>query len=49
MLATERRELICKIVNEKKRVRVSELSRRLHTTEATVRRDLSELQNEKKC
>lgn len=48
MLATERRELICKIVNEKKRVRVSELSRRLHTTEATVRRDLSELQNEKK-
>ncbi len=48
MLAEERKKIICEIVNKKKAVRVSELSKRLNITEATVRRDLDELQNEKK-
>ena len=48
MLAEERKKVICEIVNRKKAVRVSELSKRLNITEATVRRDLDELQNEKK-
>lgn len=48
MLAEERKKIICDIVNRKKAVRVADLSRRLSITEATVRRDLDELQNEKK-
>ena len=48
MLAEERKKVICEIVNRKKAVRVSELSKRLNITEATVCRDLDELQNEKK-
>ncbi|MEF9942422.1 MAG: DeoR/GlpR family DNA-binding transcription regulator [Lachnospiraceae bacterium] len=48
MLAEERQNLICDLVNKKKAVRVSELSKRLDITEATVRRDLDELQQEKK-
>ena len=48
MLAEERKNFICNIINEKKAVRVSELSKELQITEATVRRDLDELQNEKK-
>lgn len=48
MLAEERKKIICEVVNKKKAVRVSELSKRLSITEATVRRDLDELQNEKK-
>lgn len=48
MLAEERKKLICEIVNKNKAVKVSDLSRRLSVTEATVRRDLDELQNEKK-
>lgn len=48
MLAEERKKIICDIVNKKKAVRVSDLSKRLNITEATVRRDLDELQSEKK-
>lgn len=48
MLAEERKNLICDIINKKKAVRVSELSKRLDITEATVRRDLDELQSERK-
>lgn len=48
MLAEERQNLICEIVNRKKAVRVSELSKKLDITEATVRRDLDELQQAKK-
>lgn len=48
MLAEERKKIICEIVNKKKAVRVSELSKRLNITEATVRRDLDELQSEKR-
>jgi len=48
MLAEERQKVICEMVNKKKAVRVSDLSKQLNITEATVRRDLDELQNEKK-
>lgn len=48
MLAEERKKRICEIVNKRKTVRVSDLSKELDTTEATVRRDLDELQKEKK-
>jgi len=48
MLAEERKEVIYEMVNKKKAVRVSDLSKVLNITEATVRRDLDELQNEKK-
>ncbi|MCG8484226.1 MAG: DeoR/GlpR family DNA-binding transcription regulator [Clostridia bacterium] len=48
MLPEERKNLICDIVNKKKAIKVSDLSKRLGITEATVRRDLDELQNEKK-
>lgn len=48
MLAEERKKIICEIVNRKKSVRVADLSRQLGITEATVRRDLDELQSEKK-
>jgi len=48
MLAEERHKVICEMVNKKKAVRVSDLSKQLNITEATVRRDLDELQSEKK-
>lgn len=48
ILAEERKKIICEIVNRKKAVRVADLSKRLGITEATVRRDLYELQEEKK-
>ena len=48
MLAEERKKIICELVNRKKGVRVTELSKQLGITEATVRRDLEELQNDKK-
>jgi len=48
MLAEERKKIICDIVNRKKAVRVAELSQRLNITEATIRRDLDELQKDHK-
>ena len=48
MLAEERKKYICDILNRKKAVRVAELSRQLGITEATVRKDLDDLQGEKK-
>lgn len=48
MLAEERKKYICDILNRKKAVRVAELSKQLGITEATVRKDLDELQGEKK-
>jgi len=48
MLAEERKAKICELVNKEKAVRVADLSKQLDITEATVRRDLDELQNEKK-
>ncbi|MDR1835842.1 MAG: DeoR/GlpR family DNA-binding transcription regulator [Fusobacteriaceae bacterium] len=48
MLAEERKKLICELTNEKKAVRITELSQRFNVTHATIRRDLDELQNENK-
>ena len=48
MLAEERKKYICDILSRKKAVRVAELSKQLGITEATVRKDLDELQGEKK-
>lgn len=48
MLPEERKDYIYQIVNERKAVKVSDLSKELELTEATIRRDLEELQNEKK-
>lgn len=48
MLAEERKKIICELVNRKKAVRVTDLSKRLDITEATIRRDLDELQKENK-
>ncbi len=47
MLAEERKRVILQIINDRKAVRVSDLSAALNITEATVRRDLDELQNER--
>ena len=47
-IAEERKKYICDILNRKKAVRVAELSKQLGITEATVRKDLDELQGEKK-
>ena len=44
----KRKKYICDILNRKKAVRVAELSKQLGITEATVRKDLDELQGEKK-
>lgn len=44
MLAEERKQKIMELVREKRIVKVSELSRILSATEATVRRDLEDLQ-----
>ena len=48
MLAEERKKFICDIINRKKAVRVAELSKQLGITEATVRKDLDDLEEEKK-
>lgn len=48
MLVEERKEQICDLLNTKKAVRVSELSRRFNVSETTIRHDLDELQDEKK-
>jgi len=48
MLAEERKNLIIEIVNRKHIVKVADLSKALNTTEATVRRDLDELERRKK-
>lgn len=48
MLAEERKEKICNLLNNKKVVRVSELSKRFNVSETTIRHDLDELQDEKK-
>lgn len=48
MLAQERRDKIIELVNTNKIVRVSDLSELFSTTEVTIRRDLDELQAQKK-
>ena len=48
MLAAERHSKIIEIINHDRIVKVAELSRVLHTTETTVRRDLDELEKQKK-
>ena len=47
MLAEERKNRIMDLVNQNIVVKVVDLSRELQATEATIRRDLEELQNEK--
>lgn len=48
MFAEERQERIVNIVNQRRTVKVSELSNELETSEATIRRDLEELQKQKR-
>jgi DeoR family fructose operon transcriptional repressor len=48
MLPEERKHVILQIINERKAARVADLSSALNITEATVRRDLDELQSEHK-
>lgn len=48
MLAEERKDKIINIIEKNRVAKVAELSRLLNTTEATVRRDLEELQKQKK-
>ncbi|MBP1969237.1 DeoR/GlpR family transcriptional regulator of sugar metabolism [Virgibacillus natechei] len=48
MLVAERQQKIVKLVNEKKSVRVNELSQLFSVTEETIRRDLEKLEVEKK-
>ena len=48
MLAAERKLLILELVNRRKFVKVVDLSRELKITEVTVRRDLEELDEQKK-
>ncbi len=48
MLAEERKNRIVEIVNKNKIMKVTDLSLMFNTTEATVRRDLEELQSQKK-
>ena len=48
MIAAERKKLIVDQVNKHKIVKVVELSKKFNTTEATIRRDLEELQQQKK-
>lgn len=43
MLSEERKNLICKFVNERKAVSVQELMNQFHASEATIRRDLTAL------
>lgn len=46
MLAVERRKKIAELINEKKSVLVTELSRLLEVTEETIRRDLERLEKQ---
>lgn len=48
MLVVERRQKIIEVINEKKSVRVSELSKLFSVTEETIRRDLEKLEAEQK-
>lgn len=48
MLVIERQNKIVDIVNERKSIRVSELSKIFSVTEETIRRDLEKLENENK-
>lgn len=48
MFAEERQERIFQIVNQRSSVRVSELSDELDISEVTIRRDLDELQRQKR-
>ena len=48
MFAEERQQKICEIVNQKNSVKVSELSEALEMSEVTIRRDMDELQRQKK-
>lgn len=48
MLAAERKNFIMEQITKNKIVKVVELSQKLNTTEVTIRRDLEELQNQKK-
>ena len=48
MFAEERQKEIFQLISERHRVRVSELSRLLETSEVTIRRDLDALQDENK-
>ncbi len=48
MLAEERKRKIMNIIEKSRIVKVTELSKELEATEATIRRDLEELQSQKK-
>jgi len=48
MLVAERQQKIVELVNERKSVRVTELSQLFSVTEETIRRDLEKLEKEKK-
>lgn len=48
MLVAERQQKIVELVNERKSVRVTELSQLYSVTEETIRRDLEKLENDKK-
>ncbi|WP_102026662.1 DeoR/GlpR family DNA-binding transcription regulator [Salirhabdus sp. Marseille-P4669] len=48
MLVAERHQKIVEIVNERKSIRVSELSKLFSVTEETIRRDLEKLESENK-
>lgn len=48
MFAEERQERIFQIITQRSRVKVSELSEELETSEVTIRRDLDELQRQKR-
>lgn len=48
MLVAERQQKIEEIVNQRKSIRVSELSRMFSVTEETIRRDLEKLERDKK-
>ncbi|MFD2922320.1 DeoR/GlpR family DNA-binding transcription regulator [Halobacillus naozhouensis] len=48
MLVAERQQKIVELVNERKSIRVTELSQAFSVTEETIRRDLEKLEREKK-
>lgn len=48
MLVAERQSKIVELVNERKSIRVSEMSKMFSVTEETIRRDLEKLEKEKK-
>lgn len=47
MLYAERRDMILQLLNEKKYITVAELSKKLHFSESTIRRDLKKLEQER--